>query len=308
MDFFKGKVKNKEKSNTAEKKNKKAKQETLTVQDIIKYDEITDKGIIRVGDTYTVVMETDQTNSSLLDYQENARLWSNFRVMLNSINIRYSMILQSHFFDVNDFVNDYDDKASSLMNLTPQLTEAKNDVIKGYRKFTEERNRDQRSYYIFRYNPDKEGIETGFQTGNATIDELFKKAKSTAAELDDEESRSLALSVLDEVTELAYQLLHKLHIRSVRLNRLGVLNMIYSTLNRDLTTSQRLHDVSEAHSFSEIKVSESPQLFAEVLDAIEEDDVQLFIDYDLNNQLLDVEEQAQINEDLSSESEVETVV
>jgi len=267
------------------KKSKKDKNKPLTVQDLIQYDEITPKGIVRIGKTYTAVMETDQTNSSLLDYNENAILWNNFRVMLNSINIRYSMILQSHFFDVSDFVNDYETRANSLENLTPQLSNAKDDIIYHYSKFTEERNRDQRTYIIFRYNPDVEGIETLFETGNAVLDELFKKAKSTASDIDEEESRSIAISVLDEVAELAYQLLQKMNVRSVRLNRIGVLNMLYSTLNRDLTTSQRLLDVSEAHSFAEVKISESSRLFLEALETEEQDDMQLFAIYNNNHNL-----------------------
>ena len=282
------------------KKRKKNKNELITVQDLLDYDEITEKGIILVGKTYTLVMETNQTNASLLDFDENAGLWNNYRTMLNSINIRHSQILQSHFFDVSDFVNEYDEVANSLPNLTPQLSTAKDDVVGGYRKFTEERNRDQRCYFIFRYNPDFEGIEVSFETGNAAVDEFFRKAKSKTAETDDEESRSIALSVLEEVADLTYQLLHKMTIRSVRLNRVGVLNMIYSTLNRDLTTSQRIQDVSDAHSFTEIKVSETPFLFNEVLAEVDSDDVQLFATYNVNNSLITDE----LNEDFKMKSEV----
>lgn len=286
--------------NKREKKSKK--NVPLTVQDLLEYDEITDKGIILVGKTYTLVMETNQTNSSLLDFNENAVLWNSFRTMLNSINIRHSMILQSHFFDVSDFVNEYDENANSLTNLTTELTTAKEDVLKNYRQFTEERNRDQRCYIIFRYNPDSEGIEMSFETGNATIDEFFRKAKSRTADIDEEESRSIAYSVLEEVSDLTYQLLLKMNIRSVRLNRLGVLNMIYSTLNRDLTTVQRIQDVSNAHSFAEIKVSETPYLFNEILSEDPEEDIQLFTDYNQKNTIVD--ESDELSEVLNSNSEV----
>lgn len=284
MNLFKHGL-NKNKKETSKKKTKKSKEKTLTVQDLITYDEITEKGIIRIGETFNLVMETDQANSSLLDFDENAALWSNFRTMLNSINVRHSMILQSHFFDVNDFVNNYNVAADNLTNLTPQLITAKEDVIKGYRKFTEERNRDQRSYIIYRYNPDLEGIEVNFETGNALIDDLFRKAKSKTSDSDDEESRSIAFSVLEEVADLTYQLLHRMGIRSVRLNRIGVLNMIYSTLNRDLTTSQRLLDASESHSFAEIKVSETPHLYKDLLSSSDSDEIELFESYNQWNLL-----------------------
>jgi hypothetical protein len=284
LKFFKQKKKNVSSDKTT-KKEKKAKKgfAPLTVQDLLEHDEITDKGILRIGNSYTLVMETDQTNTSLLDFDENATLWNNFRTMLNSINVRHSIIVQSHFFDVSDFVKNFDEVANSLTNLTPELEFAKEDVVKDYWRFTEERNRDQRCYIIFRYNPDQEGIELSFETGNAMIDDFFKKTKSKTAEVDEEESRSIAFSVLEEIADLTYQLLHTLNIRSVRLNRLGVLNMNYATLNRDLTTSQRIQDVSDAHSFTEMKVSETPSLIAEALSVEEEDDIQLFASYDQNN-------------------------
>lgn len=268
----------KNKSNEKGKKGQKEKRE-LSVQDLLKYDEITDRGIVRVGNSYISVLECGLINLHLLAFHENAAVWNNFRTMLNSINIRHTYILQSHFFDVSDFVKEYDEKANSLTNLTPELISAKQDVINNYQVFTEERNREQLGYIIFRYNPDVEGLEVGLETGNPTIDELIKKFKSVASEIDKEESRSIAFSILEEVSDLAYQLLYKLKIQTVRLNKVGVLNMIYSTINRDLTIHQRLQDVSEAHSFTEFKISETPDVISDTLAKIQQQDEDLFNEY-----------------------------
>lgn len=268
----------KNKSNEKGKKGQKEKKE-LSVQDLLKYDEITDRGIVRVGNSYISVLECGLINLHLLAFHENAAVWNNFRTMLNSINIRHTYILQSHFFDVSDFVKEYDEKANSLTNLTPELISAKQDVINNYQVFTEERNREQLGYIIFRYNPDVEGLEVGLETGNPTIDELIKKFKSVASEIDKEESRSIAFSILEEVSDLAYQLLYKLKIQTVRLNKVGVLNMIYSTINRDLTIHQRLQDVSEAHSFTEFKISETPDVISDTLAKIQQQDEDLFNEY-----------------------------
>lgn len=276
--------------------------EEKTVQDLFNYDEITDKGIVRVGDTYTSTMELNQINLQLMDFIENSIVWKNFRTMLNSINIRHSYILQSHFFDVSDFVKEYEQKANSLEYLTPELIFAKDDVLKNYQTFTEERNREQKSFIIFRYNPNTEGIETGLETGNAAFDEILANIKSKTAAVDNEESRSIALSVLEEMTELAYQLLFQLGIKSVRLNRVGVLDMIYGTLNRDLTTSQRLLDASNAGSFTEFKVSDTPNIISSTLDYVADYENQLFEDY--LNTLEDM--RTNLNDDISTNEKNES--
>lgn len=255
----------------------------VTVQDLLSYDEITENGIVRADDAYFAIIEVSQINSHLLDFNESSNVWFSFRTMLNSINIRHSLILQSRFYDVTDFVKSYETRSKALNNLTPELENAREDVLDYYMDFSEEKNREQHGYIMFRFNPSYEGLDLGLSTGNAKIDEFFTKIKSKSSAINDEESRSVAISMLEEVCDLAYHLLYTIGCSSVRLNREGVLEYMYSFVNRDLTVHQRFSDALSQGMFNTEKISHTPRIIVEAIDSILSDDELYTTNYTENN-------------------------
>lgn len=251
-----------EPKNSKSTRKKQKKKEAETVQELLDYDSISDKGIVKLksGD-YTATIELTQINQHLNNINENAGIWKKFRSMLNSISVRETLLVQSQYLDVMDFVNDYNTQSEAIQNLTPQLQEARQDVVQNYKEFAEQKTREYRAYIIFRFNPKKDGLDKGLETGNAILDNLLAAARGQVNELDEEEEVELAESVLEEVIDLAYQMLHSNGSQAVRLNRSGILSLTYSTLNRDLAISQRINDISNAHGFSEFKQSLSPYYF-----------------------------------------------
>lgn len=249
----------KKKANKHESKGKKKIKEEMTVQDLFNYEYISDKGIVKLPTgTYTATLELTDINQHLNNISENAAIWKKFRTMMNSISIRETLLVQSQYLDVMDFVQDYKQKSTEITNLTPEFIEAREDVLGNYKEFAEEKTREYRSYIIFRFNPHKDGMQKGMETGNALIDNLLSSAKSKANQMEAEEEKELAESVLEEVVDLAYQMLKNIGSSAARLNRTGVLAMTYATLNRDLSVVQRIHDASDAHSFTEMKQSLTP--------------------------------------------------
>jgi flagellar biosynthesis/type III secretory pathway protein FliH len=262
--FFYSLWKGKNKPNDDKKKTKK--KESETVQDLLDYDYISDKGIVKLkSGTYTATLELTQINQHLNNVSENAAIWKKWRTMLNSVSIRETLLVQSQYLDVNDFVNDYNSQSQALQNLTPELKEARDDIIDNYKEFAEQKTREYRAYIIFRFNPRKDGMEKGMETGSTALNNMLAAVKGQVNEMDEEEERDLAESILEEVIDLSYQMLHSIGSKAYRLNRSGVLSMTYSTLNRDLAMTQRIHDASDAHSFSELKQSLSPYYFEEQL-------------------------------------------
>ncbi|MEQ2529087.1 hypothetical protein WMO40_20645 [Bacillaceae bacterium CLA-AA-H227] len=238
--------------------NKKVKE---TVQDLFEYKQITDKGVCFLKDgAFTATMEVSEINQRLNNLSENTEVWRKFRGLVNSLSIRHTYLVQSQYLNLTDFVNNYDEQANNLDYLTPQFKEAKEEVVSSYRDFSEIKTKEVRAYVIFRFNPYKEGIEKGLDTGNAMLNNLINATKSKTTQMTEDEAEDLATAILDEVTDLAGQLFHGIGIRSTRLNRTGVLNMVYMTLNRDLTLVQRLSDAATAESFSEFKASATPFL------------------------------------------------
>ncbi|MFS0783402.1 hypothetical protein [Bacillus sp. 1P06AnD] len=245
-------------------KNKKSSKEPETVQDFLDYDSISDKGVVKLKNgTYTVTLELTQINQHLNNMTENAAIWKKFRTMLNSISIRQTLLVQSQYLDVMDFVNDYNAQAEAVPNLTPELMAAREDIIGNYKEFAEQKTREYKAFIILRFNPRKDGIEKGLETGNNALDTVINAIKGQANHMDEDEERELAESILEEVADLSYQMLHSIGSVAIRLNRSGVMAMTYATLNRDLAIHQRIQNVSDANSFTEFKQSLSPYFFEE---------------------------------------------
>lgn len=258
--IFKSKKKGK---NNQKKKPKK--KNNNTVQGLFEYKSLSDKGISQLDDgTFTAILEVSEINQRLNSGTENTAVWRKFRTYINSMSIRQTLLVQSQYLNLTDFVNNFDEQANELENLTPQLMAAKNEVVTSYREFSEVKTKEIRCYVIFRFNPYQEGIEKSLDTGSAALNSLIESAKVKTSNMTEEEAMDLANSILDEVSELAYQLFNGLGIKSVRLNRTGILNMVYTTLNRDLTLAQRLQDAARSQSFSEFKFSETPYVIEEL--------------------------------------------
>lgn len=248
-----------------EEKEKKKKKEKTTVQELFDYKSISDKGICHLqDDTFTTILEVSEINQRLNNESENAAIWRKFRGLANALSIKHTFLVQSQYLDLTDFVNNYENEAEQLDFLTPQLMEAKEEIVESYREFSETRTKEVRCYVIFRFNPYKEGLEKGLDTGNSALNALLNKTRNSTTKMSEEEAIDLASSILDEVSDLAYQLFHSIGMKSVRLNRTGVLNMVYMTLNRDLTLAQRLQDAATAESFTEFKISETPILIENI--------------------------------------------
>lgn len=263
-------IKGKKPSKNNKKRQKSSKgqpeKEKRTVQDLFEYESISSKGIVKLkSGTYTAIIELTDINQHLNNIEENAVIWKKFRTMLNSISIRHTLLVQSQYLDVMDFVEDYDKKSEDIVNLTPELEKAKKYVISNYKEFSEEKTREYRSFIVFRFNPRKDALNNGLETGSAVLDNIINSLRGQTQSVDESEEKELSESILEEVCDLAYQMLHSIGSSSVRLNKQGVLSMTYSTLNRDLSISQRLQDASATHSFSELKQSLTPDLFEEQL-------------------------------------------
>jgi hypothetical protein len=255
----------KQKKGNGDKSKKGGKKEKETVQDLFEYKTISDKGISHLNDgTFTAILEVSEINQRLNNESENTSVWRKFRSLVNALGIRHTFLVQSQYLDSTDFVNDYSQQSDELENLTPQLRESKDAILESYHEFSEIKTKEVRCYAVFRFNPYKEGLEKGLDTGSSVLNSLLEATKRKTTGMTEEEAIDLANSILDEVTDLAYQLFHGIGMKSVRLNRTGVLNMAYMTLNRDLTLAQRLSDAANADSFREFKMSETPFLIENI--------------------------------------------
>lgn len=240
----------------------KKKEEAESVQELFQYEKIDDNGLVFMPDgTVSMVLEVHSINIKMKSPDEKDGVWINFREFINSMPTHFTMLSQSQYLDMDDYLEEYKAAANNPdFPLTPALRESAKDVVNHLKGFSERKTRDYRGYIIARYNPYTQGTEAGIMTGNVEIDNLVQELRGQANKMPKDEAEELAVNMMEEVAELVYQTFDSIGCKVRRLNKTGVLNMIHLTMNRDIASYQRLHDVFEAGGFTDTNQSITPYL------------------------------------------------
>ncbi|HWO75547.1 MAG TPA: hypothetical protein VNM69_06445 [Bacillus sp. (in: firmicutes)] len=242
------------------KNKKEMTKEPESVQELLNVKEVYPNGLVkRHNNTYAIVLEIQPININMKSQSEKNGVWLNFRTAINTLPCHVTLLVQSQYLDMNDYIQHYTEVSQSVP-LTPQLKASAAGVAEHLGGFAERKTREYRSYVIVRFNPFKYGTEAGISTGNATIDNLVAALRGQKVKISHDEAFELAENMLEEVADTIYASFEPMGIGVARLDRVGVYNMIYMTLNRDLSMYQRIHDVNAAGSFSEFKQSLTPDI------------------------------------------------
>ncbi|MFT9486604.1 MAG: hypothetical protein ACH0QD_04445 [Tepidibacillus sp.] len=235
------------------KMQKKSKKDTpITVQDVIgKNLKVFPNGMIQKEDMFRAVVEIGPIGLNTKSQLEKNAVWANYRMLLNTLTIPYTLFAQSQYLDIKDYTNWYKEQIDSNEFLTPELKESGEDVYNHLNNSDEDKNtRDYRHYIILHYNPKSESIDSGVQTGNNAIDDFLKKLSGNSSTITQEELEDLAQQVLDEATQFIFQASDIIGLQYRRLDRQNIYNMVYSTLQREMANSIRLSDAVDAQSFT----------------------------------------------------------
>lgn len=240
----------------------KKKEEAESVQELFQYEKIDDNGLVFMPDgTVSMVLEINSINIKMKSPSEKDSVWINFRTFINSMPTHFTMLSQSQYLDMSDYLDDYELGATNPdIPLTPALRDSARDVVNHLRGFSDRKTRDYRGYIIARYNPYTQGTEAGVMTGNVKVDHIVQQLRGQANQMPEDEAEELAINMMDEVAELVYQSFDSIGCKVQRLNKVGVLNMIHYTMNRDIASYQRLHDIFESGGFTDTKQSITPYL------------------------------------------------
>lgn len=229
------------------------KEELITVQDLLGKDaEVSPNGIIRKGNMFRCIIEVSAINMPTKSQFENDAIWLEFRTLVNTLNIHFTLLSQSQYIDIHDYSNEFKERYENNYFLTPELKKMGEHVFRHYQELDEDnRSREYKYFIILHYNPyADDSIDSGVQTGSHILDDLLKKMSINKTKMSKEEIHDLAIQVLDEATHFIFHAAHNMNMMYRRLDRLGVYNFVYSTLQRELAKSVRLSDASLAQSFT----------------------------------------------------------
>ena len=252
--YFKFSKKEKEKTNP----------DAWNVQDLLKYKEIKDDGIIQTHDgTYCVVLEVTPIPLKMKSQREKDSVWLVYLGFLNSIGLPTTLLVQSQYLDMSDYITDYQYAGQENELLTDELRASCEDVAQHLSIFSEKKTRDYKAYVIARFNPYEHDADGGvLGTGNATIDQVISKVRGngSTSKITKEEAEDLAINTLNEMASLLYQEFDAIGSPVYKLNKLGVYNMVHEFLNRDLSPIQRFNEAYEAGSFAQTKDSKTVEM------------------------------------------------
>lgn len=230
------------------KKGKAVKAPTTT-QELIRYKEITPDGIVELENhQYRLVIEVEPLNMNLKSTGEQELIWLGFRDLINVLTIPVTCLVQTRFLDLKDYISDLHQLSTNAP--TPQLQEYGYNHCNYLSEKTE--NRDRRHYIILKIDAlAVSSIDSGLKIENETLNALLTDLKSKrSSNISNDEIKSLAHQELENLAGVIQGCLNGMEIQNVRLNKQGVMDLIYSTFNRDLAPHARLSDASAQEIFS----------------------------------------------------------
>lgn len=229
---------------------KEKQEKPVTTQDLIgKKTIVHENGIIETGDTYRACVHVSQINMRTNADIEKYQVWIAFRNFLNEINIPYTLLQLSQYIDVKEYADWYQQKTENA-ELTPELKENAQEVLKFIRGLDEDKNsRDYSGYVIFQYNPDIDMQEAGVSVGSPQVDDLLKKISGKKI-ISKQEKRDLATQILTQACLVAMAFAEQAGMTCTRLNRAQVYNLSYKILQKDYSAFTSVDKANEAQCFT----------------------------------------------------------
>ncbi|WP_411347085.1 hypothetical protein [Paenibacillus sp. WLX2291] len=241
-------------------KTKRTSSGEMTVQHIIGGNQpaVTWDGMSQQGNVFRLVVEVEPINTDNASLDEQKAIWSHFFGLINTLSLPYKMVMQSQLFEMQDYIREYEASVKQLSDDYPALKESGR-MVSAYMKESLEYEsiRDYRGYFILEYDPVQAAKVNGMQIGIDKVDTALGQLGSSKHRISDEEKAELALQMLEEAADTVFSFCEQIGMRYLRLDRAGVWNYTYQTLNRELSSQARMVDAILTDSFKRTKTSMS---------------------------------------------------
>lgn len=198
-------------------------------QDLLRFKNIDEDGIIELPEgIFRAMIEIEPVNMFLKSPEEQKIVWTQFREMLNSLHIPFTIIIQSRHKDIKAYVSDLRDSSKNMP--TEQLQ------IYGYElaqylesEIQEKRIKDHRYYVVLEVDPNLRKSELDIPN-----DTIAKLASGFQKKLTHQEAKDLARQELQDNIGIIASYFKTMGLNVYAMDKYAVLEMAYSALNRDL--------------------------------------------------------------------------
>jgi hypothetical protein len=235
-----------------------------TTQELFDYTNISNDGLVQLpGQRYRKVIEVYPVNMATKSVREQAGIWDAFRTMINSLTVPVTFLVQSTHLNNTDYIV----KVRNILQETenPALKVYGESYIKHVYNLSENRSLQSKKYYIItKIDVSADTVDSGVNIDDNTVAiavNAILKSTDKPAKLSDEEAERLARSELDNITTVIGSYLSQMGIRFKVLDKKGVVDMAYTTYNRDLASIVSTKEVDAIEAFSLFTRSKTPDLY-----------------------------------------------
>ncbi len=239
-----------------------------STQDLFNYKEIASDGLIHLpGQKFRKVIQVYPLNIATRSGREQASIWDTFRTMVNSLVFPVTFLVQSTHLDTEDYTAQVEEERQRSEN--DLVREVGKDYINHIRELSEKRSiRSHKYFVIVKIDVSSASIDSGVEVEDNTVAMAINsvlKAANKPKKMSDKEAERLARSELDNMTNIIRSYLSQMGISSTILDRRGVVDMGYTTYNRDLSNVVRTKEVDDIEAFSLFTKSLTPDLYGKTL-------------------------------------------
>lgn len=238
-------------------------------QDLFDYKKIHNDGLIELPrQRFRKVIQVYPINTETRSQREQVAIWENFRELINSLVFPATFIVQSTHLDSNDYTENVREELEKIDNRA--VREYGEEYINYIQGMSENRAARAHKYYIIlKIDVASDSVDSGVEVEDNTIAiaiNAFLKAANRPKKLSDEEAARLARSELDNMANVVQSYLNQIGVKSIKLNKKGIVDMGYTTYNRDLANVIRTKEVDDIEAFSLFTKSLTPELHNKIID------------------------------------------
>lgn len=234
-------------------------QKKKVVQEVMSPVDISMDGLAQDGNEFRMTIEVEPANLDTASEMEHQMLWVNFLSLVNTLNVPYTLLMQSNIFEMIDYTDEYERNLEEN-DLPVELYESGRLVKEHFEQTLEDGVRDYRGYVILKYDP-VNASTSNIQTGVGKLDSMIGKAVPQKNKMNNTEKADLAKQVLEEAAEIIFSFCEQVGMRYQLLGRAGTLNCSYQFLNRDISPYARMIDAIQNESFNPHKKSLTEEQF-----------------------------------------------
>lgn len=235
------------KINSATKKTKPER-----TQDLFQFKRITDDGYIEMLDgTYRAMIEIEPVNMYLKAPEEQETVWMQFRDMLNSIHAPVFLMIQSRHKEIRSYTASLRDQSS---NMSEEPLQKFGFELADYleNEISEAHVKDHRYYVVIDVDPH-------IQEGDIEIpsEMVSNFVRGFQKRLSPREAEDLAKQELDDNIVIIATYFNSMGLNVYRMNKNAILEMAYSSLNRDLAPVMDYTDIVRSSSIQTTSVTKT---------------------------------------------------